>query len=189
MSWSWALSSGTLRLPWFKKATTLDMVLMGLITLSFHFRYLTDKGYTRTQSLSKDSRVRRRFKHLRLDWIILDRHKAAEMPLWRIFLTKKTETWTLHCGWLYSDSISLESRQVGLPKHYKNTTWKRLWENAFDKRQGAGAFSDLLVLTDKSDWFRSSLDKKYHDHRTLPSEMASKLKKEEWRYGSANNTV
>ena len=30
------------------------MVLMGLITLSFHFRYLTDKGYTRTQSLSKD---------------------------------------------------------------------------------------------------------------------------------------
>ena len=75
-----------------------------------------------------------RFKHLRHDWIILDRHKAAEIPLSRIFLTKKTQKHGLFVADDPEWTILLESQQVGLLKPSKDTTWKRLWENAFDKR-------------------------------------------------------
>ena len=47
----------------------------------------------------------------------------------------------------------------------------------------------VLRFIGGSDWFGSSLGK-YHGHRTLLPEMASKLKKgHEMEYGSANSTV
>lgn len=117
---------------------------MDLITsycLSFHFRNLTDKGYISTQTLSKNWEDGP--KHLLHNWIILDRHRAAEMPLWRIFLTKKIQTQGLSIA---DDCrlrlISLGSLRVGLPSTSKTRhEWdckKRTWHRA--------ALSDSSVL-------------------------------------------
>ena len=57
------------------------------------------------------------------------------------------------------------------------------------ERMPLTSVSDLSVLTDRSDWFRSSLGKKYHGHCTLPSEMVRSSEKENGMYVSANNTL